>query len=632
MINMKYEIWRDTCTAFLDTENTFASKYLQLFPFTLLTPLEKERIISENFFEIYIKGGGIFADSKLFDTPNRYLQKANGSFRITKLVSPILYLYLLAIGTQVSKDYKKDRRNTRVYHSGNVSELSYHYKDSYDAYYSDINESQEIYNYFVKIDLTNFYDSLDINNLFKKINKDEEILDPRTTLIYKNILSMIGNEKYPIVENNAGLSYLATEVYLDETDTAIEKSLPNIEYLGNFQLVRYVDDLFIFYNCEEDYVSEVITEIKNELINIYSKSGLIMNESKFKSDKTENIQDSLRTILYDFYVNGVKVDFSDFYDSEDLAGFFRKLTSISKNHSHELFQKAQKESFEKKEVMYSDEEVFRHFLYKQSAMFENEEIKSEIKLLVDFDYKIFKYSIVNMITAVCNTSDGEIIKSLLSQIFKKYHSRCNDIFDEVIVISYLTNRNFVHADLREILSVLNENLLNFIETNCKKSFFENFEDSIKYNNLYDSNSDQYKLLITDEIIWFQFFMFKYTEKIGRQLESHSYLKVFFDRLIAHIMNCTGIETCGKRNKPNINKYHAHNVVKKDLKKLGITVVNYEPIEDIIQKAHDLRNSNPVNHASSEMLKDDQISLHDLFENKLNLLKIIDTCLDHCLKE
>lgn len=219
---------------------------MQLFPFTLLTDPEKERIASEDFFKLYIKGGGIFSDPETFDVTNRYLQKSDSSFRITKLVSPILYLYLSAIGTQISKKYINQRENTRVYHAGKIKNLLYHYKDSYDDFFADINESQEGYDYYIKIDLTNFFGSIDINELFEKINEEEEILDPRTILIYKNILSLIGNENFPIVENNAGLSYLATEIYLDKTDLAIEKYLGKLKILEKFQLIRYVDDLFIF--------------------------------------------------------------------------------------------------------------------------------------------------------------------------------------------------------------------------------------------------------------------------------------------------------------------------------------------------------------------------------------------------
>lgn len=629
MINMEYSIWRDTCKGFFDLNNSVMNKYFQLFPFTLLAKNQKERIASEDFFNIYIKGGALFADPKVFDTPNRYLQKSDSTFRVTKLVSPMLYLYLLSIGTQVSKKYKNSRKNTRVYHAGNINEYSYHYKESYDNYYADINQSQEYYKYFIKIDITSFYDLLNTNELFKKINRDGEILDLRTTFIYKNILNMIGDEKYPTVENNAGLSYLATEIYLDDSDAAIEKYLEELDLVSNFQLVRFVDDLFIFFDCEIKHYNVSITEIKNKLIDIYSKTGLSMNEKKFRHDRTENTYSVLQSALYDFYVDGSKIDFSAYYSSEDLVRFFNNLIDISENHSHKSYKDVLKETFRKENIKYSEEEVLNHFLFYRSDLFKSKDVKNKIEKLILRDYRILKYSIRHMVLAVCNTSDGTVIKNLLNQIFNNSHSNNGDIFDEAIIITYLINRRFKHEDLQKILEALNDGATKFIEDNCKISFFNKLEEKLTFNNLYDVKGKQYQLLISDKIIWFQFFMFNYYEKVGRYLESYSYLKVFFDRFIAYIMHCTGIDTCGNKNKPNINRYHKEKEIIKGLNLIKIESVNGESIKKIIEDAHNLRNESPVNHASSEILNHSHIRSTDLAQTKINLKQVIKLCLEKC---
>ena len=124
-------------------------------------------------------------------------------------------------------------------------------------------------------------------------------------------------------------------------------------------------------------------------------------------------------------------------------------------------------------------------------------------------------------------------------------------------------------------------------------------------------------------------MFNYYEKMGRYLESYAYLKVFFDRFIAHIMNCTGIDTSGSKNKPNINAYYKEAAIIKGLKSLGVESVHQEPIEDIIKKAHLLRNQNPINHSSSTILNSSHISSFELLESKESLIKIINLCLDRC---
>lgn len=121
-------------------------------------------------------------------------------------------------------------------------------------------------------------------------------------------------------------------------------------------------------------------------------------------------------------------------------------------------------------------------------------------------------------------------------------------------------------------------------------------------------------------------MFNYSEKIGKQLEAYSFLKVFFDRSIGHIMNCSGIDTTGKKNKPNINRYHMEGQIIKGLKLIEIESIDGESVSVMIENAHKLRNESPLNHASSEILEDSNICYTDLSESKKDLLRIIDECL------
>lgn len=627
MINMEYSIWQETCKGFFSLNKNIINKHLQLFPFTLISEEDKGKIQSEYFFNTYIKSGALFAISDMFDSPDRYLQKSDSTFRYTKLVSPILYLYLLSIGTQLSKKYTISRKSTRVYHAGNVSEFSYHYKESYDNYSTDVNYTKDIFNYFIKIDLTNFYDSINLNELFRKINRDGEILNPRTAIIYKNILNMIGDNKFPTIENNAGLYYIATEIYLDDSDTIIETYLDSFKLISGFQLIRYVDDLFIFINCEEEDRNTVVTEIKNKLTSIYSREKLSLNENKFKCGISEDVSDALKSTDYDFYVNDKPINFSDYYTSDDLVKFFDGLIDISDNHNRNAYKDVLRFAFAKEGIEYSEEEILRHFIFYKYDIFKDTDMKDKIYNLISKDYRILKYSIPEMVMAVCHTKESSIVKKLLSQIFSSCSDGQGDIFDEVIIISYLINTNFNHKDLKKNLAILNVGVANFIKKNCEISFFTNFEKNINYNNLYDHTGEPYTLLIEDEIIWFQFFMYNYSEKTGEKLESHPFLKSFFDRFIAHLMNCSGKETCGGTNKPNIRKYYSQNNISKGLESIGIVSIDGKSIIDVITKAHELRNRNPLNHASSEILEFEDMRFSELSESKKDLLKIVEICLD-----
>ena len=98
---MVYSTWNETCEAIFKMDKEILNKYLQLYPFSQLDNSEKEYIRSEYFFDLFIKKGFIFSLDSTYCIAERFIQKGNGSFRKTYLVSPVLYLYLLAIGKQI---------------------------------------------------------------------------------------------------------------------------------------------------------------------------------------------------------------------------------------------------------------------------------------------------------------------------------------------------------------------------------------------------------------------------------------------------------------------------------------------------------------------------------------------------
>ncbi|RIO29429.1 abortive infection protein, partial [Staphylococcus saprophyticus] len=154
-----------------------------------------------------------------------------------------------------------------------------------------------VYDNFYKFDISNFFDAIDMNLLFKLINEREEVLDTRSSLIYKRLLQQIGGNKFPTVENSASLSYLATYIYLDKVDYELETVLQNEPQIENFQIIRYVDDLYIFFNSMEDELNLVSSRIKNAVIDAYRKVKLNLNENKTKLGKSNEVNETLNAAL-----------------------------------------------------------------------------------------------------------------------------------------------------------------------------------------------------------------------------------------------------------------------------------------------------------------------------------------------
>ena len=66
--------------------------------------------------------------------------------------------------------------------------------------------------------------------------------------IYKEFLQYCGKGRFPLVENSIASSYLATVVYLNDSDNRLVDYLTNNLNIADFKIVRYVDDLYIFSN------------------------------------------------------------------------------------------------------------------------------------------------------------------------------------------------------------------------------------------------------------------------------------------------------------------------------------------------------------------------------------------------
>ncbi|MFD1851053.1 AbiA family abortive infection protein [Oceanobacillus bengalensis] len=607
MINMEYDTWNNVCEGIFKQSKQSLNKYLQLYPFSILTDDEKELIKSEEFFYKFIHNGALFKNKLVFDFPKHYIQKNNSSFRNSKLVSPIIYVYMECIGYHVCKAYTKDSNTTRCYYAGNIQELDFHYKKSYERYYADINESSQRFQYYYKLDVTNFFDSLDINILFDLINKKSTIIDSRTALVYKRLLQSIGNGKYPTIEKSCSLSFLATNVYLDLFDSKLEGFLGNLHEIEDFQIIRYVDDLFIFFNTSDDLLNEAVSIIKNFVIHNYREIGLNLNEQKSNYGVSEDISEELSAALYNHYVNEQDIDISSMFDENNMKVFVDKLYDIARerSHNHDRYKEIKDEVFSISGVQYSSDEVFRYLIYYRKGIFNDAELISKLKRLLRRDYKIIKYDTKNLINMILNTSDGDLIRFFLNEIFRNDNL---DSFDIAMIINYLILRNFQHQDLLNKLAEYEPNIYKYINMYCKNSFVESLieEGNNGYINLiledhYDFNNDLK--------VWYIYFMYRHYKNSNDILESFSYYKSYFDRVTALLMHFKGIEQTGK-GKPNYKMYYKQGPIIKSYKRIKFNqeITN---IEDLIEKAHDLRNHNPINHSSAEVMDDETLNIEEI---------------------
>lgn len=114
--------------------------------------------------------------------------------------------------------------------------------------------------------------------------------------------------------------------------------------------------------------------------------------------------------------------------------------------------------------------------------------------------------------------------------------------------------------------------------------------------------------------YYLYFMY-YTEKAkNNNLTAYAFFKNFFDRVTADLDYVNKLYEGKKEKRPNYNGFY----------KEGAFCTFYSCIdgsEDIIKRAHKLRNENPVSHSSASLIENDSTS-EELYQTIKGLKTLI----------
>ncbi|WP_353418432.1 AbiA family abortive infection protein [Staphylococcus delphini] len=599
MININFDDWKNVCKSIFNLNKFSLKSYIQWYPFLTLTEKSKNIILSEDFFLDFIKNGLIFKEHNTFKFPSHYYQKTNASFRNMVLVSPFVYLYIEAVGYHINQKYTRRSKNVGCYYSGDLSKSEFSYKKSYDEFFVEINSLSNAYENFYKFDISNFFDSIDINLLFELMNEKKEILDTRSSLIYKRLLQQIGGNKFPTVENSPTLSYLATYIYLDKVDDELETVLQNNSKIDSFQIIRYVDDLYIFFNTLESELNLVSSRIKNAVIDAYRKVKLNLNENKLKLGKSNEVNETLNAALYDHYINKEEIDIADFYDKKSIRLFLDDLYYSAHSLNHYAFNNLMDKYFTKEDITYSSDEVLRYLTYYEDTLFQDEEIIYKLKRLLSTNYNFINYNISIFLKIILKTNSGTLIKLLLRQLFKKNKF---DSFDVSISLNYLLLRNFQHNDLMCKVRAVDSDIVDYIDRYCKQDFLKELNKD--YNYIV-------KLYLEGEFkdesskVWYLFFLYKFYERNDDILEAFAYYKTYFDRMVSLLMSYKKI-SFKKKGLPDYNRHYKKGNTMTDFEKLNKEYYTSQNVYTLLDELYQLRNFNPINHSSAEIIDDEML--------------------------
>ena len=108
MMHPSYEAWKDACDTMMKQKRRLTS-YFQWYPFSVLSETDREILSSETFFSTYIQDGAFLICYSMRFTTKGFIQKQGAAFRDSVLVSPILFLYLLAFGIEYQRVFVDPR-------------------------------------------------------------------------------------------------------------------------------------------------------------------------------------------------------------------------------------------------------------------------------------------------------------------------------------------------------------------------------------------------------------------------------------------------------------------------------------------------------------------------------------------
>ena len=613
MFGISYDTWKSVCDIYFSLKPGAQKAYLQWFPFTKLSSEDKKTIAGEDFYNNYIKTASFMLFPPAMHQSENYLQKGDGSFRDSALVAPVLYLFLQAIGFEIHNHYSSIRpSDISVYYAGNYERLRPKYKQDYDDFFKELNSSIDEYQYFIKTDITNFFANINVDKLISQIdsicNSDSVTFSQTQLHLFKELLTYCGNGRFPLIENSVASSFLATVVYLDAVDKALYGYIStNITVFSSFRIVRYVDDMYILISSDKPvgYLHEAYNEIRNEYSSILKNFGLALNTKKCCLKESKEINQELKKSLYDEYFNGQKHNIEELF-SGALYRFLKDLSlellldSIDIEKYNALIDK----HFSSDDIEFTSSEVFNYFVYEDETDLQSDAVVKEIIDLVEQSISFISLDPKRLTVMIMKTNSDRAIKGFLNQLFKKNRSDKWNSYDTTIAISYLIQSKFRHIDLLDILSNRHPKLYSYYCHHCKNSTTHCF-DLWRAKRLSE-------IIARDSKAYYLYFMHLCEMKRENYMAAFAYYKNYFDRVTADLDFAAGNDPSLK--KPNYNKFY----------KEGTLISFYNGVKDskaVIETAHKLRNANPLSHASSGLLDNNNTS-EDLCESIKALSRLI----------
>ncbi len=590
-----YQIWQRSCDMIYNFKS--CKNYIQTYPFFNLSNKNKILFKSEEFYYNKIRDGYFLLDRSNLISCRNYYSDSNGSLRDVKLITPIAYALLNCFGVYLSDLFKYNDKDKAVFYAGNYENQDLGYSEEYQSFERIINWNQNSYKYFIKLDIKSFYDSISVDKLFSKIIEIENFsLGDKTINFYKELLLSVGGGKFPTIEVMPALSFLASIIYLEESENLIIDYLKNNYKVESFKIIRYVDDTFILLNIKDADIDEIFMDLITKYSSILIDVGLSLNTNKLSKGLTININDYLKEWLYDVETKTKKYNLQDDFNI-NLNEFLKSLSNCD-IVTTDKYCSLVEESFYLENITLDPYEILNSLSRERTKHEYNLTVELLLKIIgnnieiIRLDPKLFTRIILN-------TNNGKLITLFIDKIKGLSNEDRITDYELCSVIQYLSMRSFVHREFKNVIKLYDNNLYNYIKEYCDKQSW------ISYTN----HLQKLKFTKKDVILNYLYCMYVFEDIRNNHFSKYAYYKTFFDR-------CTAILACedGTRDKKGKPDYGFYYEEKRLCKYYGAA-----KSKDIIHKANMLRHTNPLVHSNATQINRNYIVEIDEIIPKLNKL-------------
>ena len=581
MISIDYYSWKKAVLLVEKYVNTYGKNYLQLYA---LNKYDFGFVSDKNYFDKYIVNGAFLNNEDNYNTFENYKRKQDGTYRKRYLLSPIMYIYYVAIGIYISGKYKKHTRDKlSIKYAGDFKNNDLHYKNSYQDFSNETLEKAKSYNYYLKFDIENFFTNIDLNILTAKISNHMKFGE-KDKLLLKTFLLWVGNGKFPQTECGITSSYLASVIYLDGLENKLIKYLKNNEIIEDFYITRYVDDTYIFLKLDGRKNKSII---ENDLTAVYSnelyKLNLSINYNKTTFKKTYLISEDIKSrSLVDEYFSSDEIIDLDL--KENIILFLNKVCGdVNKNGiNYNAYYNAIDECFSGYE--FQPIEIYNSISYKKLDFLQSNRVCAKLKNIIDLNFSILGIDPERLVSILLATKNENLIKRFLYNLIKssenhEWNNDCN-----YLAVRYLLSRNFRHTKLITILEKNNESIYKYINQFILNDWTNNIISSSNAIMIEKLNID------VKDTIYFNKYMQIIANENKNLLEVQMYNKNYFDAFSSLLAKT--------KNIPHSSSTHFQ---KRELKEIystiGLSRSNRKKIDSIC----DDRNANPLSHVGGTLL-------------------------------